>query len=56
MKIGPIEGEPFNLAVKWLILPAAALWFSIGNVASRRAPKLDNSRENIEGGKTDPAL
>ena len=56
MKIGPIEGEPFNLAAKWLILPAAVLLFAVINVAARRAPKPGNPRDIIEGGKTDPAL
>ena len=52
MLIGKIEGEPLNLAAKWLVLPAATLLYGVMGVGSKRIPKSTTSREVIDGGKS----
>lgn len=56
MLIGKIEGEPLNLAAKWLVLPAATLLFGVMNVGTKRVPTKNTARDVVDGGKSAPQL
>lgn len=56
MSIGKIDGEPLEIAARWLMLPAATLLFGIANVGSRRMPVPTKSRDIVEGGKSAPEM